>query len=435
MVARSRSRNRRYRGADDLLSERKYEEIAGSGKLRVTTRSDVAEIVVERTSDAEIAGLLPLSSGSSFFESLGLTGISPQLSQRVWTANRCLQLNSQQIASMPLRFFGSYEPAWVANPDPVWYPNGIGDAVFAAVWSMYAWGDAFIYITSRYASGFPSAWTVLDPAPVDVTVVNGTRRYRSGNLMLNPSDVVQISRNPGGVRGTSALQAYGSYLYGLLASSELARVLTGEGGVPNAVLKSQRKIDATQAAALQTMWSERTSVRRGAPAVLPPDIDFQQLSFSPQDLMLLDVQQFDAQVIASAFGVPPYMVNLPIEHGLTYQSPGMLGEHWWRFELLPCADRLQRAFNAAMLPRGSWVEFDAYATLAPPFKESVDAWTLLVEKGIVTVNEARAAVVNLPPMEQGEALAELIEPPTASASPAQAQSASVVSLRPTGVTA
>ena len=46
--------------------------------------------------------------------------------------------------------------------------------------------------------------------------------------------------------------------------------------------------------------------------------------------MLLDSQKFNSQVIASAFGVPALFVNLPVEGGLTYQSPGMLGEHWWR---------------------------------------------------------------------------------------------------------
>ena len=45
---------------------------------------------------------------------------TPQLAERVWVANRCLQLNAQQIASMPLVFHGppaeDTEPAWVSQP-------------------------------------------------------------------------------------------------------------------------------------------------------------------------------------------------------------------------------------------------------------------------------------------------------------------------------
>ena len=412
-----------------------YEDIPGSGRLHVTSRAvlrratESAELV-KRQEEEETWSDVFQARVSAFWDALvpGI-GYSPWLLERVWVANRCLQLNSQQVGSMPLRFFGSREPAWVSNPDPVWYPNGIGDAVFAAVWSIYGWGDAFLYATAEYENGFPSGWTVLHPEPMDVTVRNGKRRYRSGQTILDPDRMVQISRNPGGVRGDSALHAYGSYMNGLMASSELARVMTGEGGTPNAVLKTKRKLDERQARSLQRQWADGTAVRRGAPAVLGPDVDFEQLSFSPADLLLLEVQQFDAQVIASAFGVPPYMVNLPLEGGLTYQSPSMLGEHWWRFELLPVAVKIARALSSNWLPRGNWVEFDARATLAPSFQDAVKAWVMLEQAGIVSTDEVRAAILSLPPASQGEALAELTTPPSASASPAQ--SASVVALRPT----
>src|SRR5262245_15936878 len=96
---------------------------------------------------------------------------SPDLAERVWVANRCIQLNAQQIGSMPLRWHPgaedpeaatTQEPAWVSNPDPNWYPNGIGDAVFATTGLLYKWGFAVLFVTEFYASGFPRFWTVLD---------------------------------------------------------------------------------------------------------------------------------------------------------------------------------------------------------------------------------------------------------------------------------
>lgn len=319
-------------------------------------------------------------------------------------------------------------PAWVSNPDPVWFPNGVGDAIYAAVDSMYRWGDAFLYITSRYANGYPSGWTVLDAERVSVGTRAGRRSYKIDENELDPSLVVQISRDPRGLRGTSAVASYASQAYGLLAASDLGRVMMAEGSVPNAVLKSKRKLTAAQAEALQDAWVTRTSVRRGAPAVLPPDIDFEPLSFSVADLMLLDVQQFDGQAIASAFGVPALFVNLPVEGGLTYQSPAMLGEHWWRFELRPTATALSQALSAQLLPRGSYVEFDARATLAPAFGELVEAWTKMLTGGVVTVEEFRAAVLQF---SAGDALASLATPPSAGASPSQQQPSGVVALRPT----
>jgi HK97 family phage portal protein len=389
---------------------------------------------VQRTeSDIELASTLAWESQiSDFWGGLSGGSFSPTLIERVWVANRCIHLNAQQIARMPLRFHGSSEPAWVANPDPIWYPNGVGDAVYAAIDSMYRWGDAFLYVTSYYASGLPSAWTVLDASQMSVEVKNGRRAYRKGQTPLDPDRVVQVSRDPRGIRGTSAISSYSAQAYGLLAASDLGQVMMTEG-VPSAVLKSQRKLTKEQAEALQAQWVTRTASRRGAPAVLPPDIDFETLSFSPADLMLLDVQKFDAQVIASAMGVPALFLNLPIEGGLSYQSPAMVAEHWWRTELRPMASALATALSAQMLARGSHVEFDAYETLAPSFAELVDAWAKMLEDGVVTIEEFRAAVLKLPSQQmQEEALAALTTPPSAGASPAQ-QPPSVVALRPTGV--
>lgn len=384
---------------------------------------------VESTTSDDVPGLIP---GISVDSVLYGAGWSPRLADRVWTANRCLQLCSQQLASMPLRFFGTYEPAWVANPDPVWYPNGIGDAVFSATWSMLGWGDAFLLVTGRYANGFPSGWTVLDPATMNVQAQGGRRVYRSSNTELDPDDVVQISRDPrGGLRGTSSLSAYASTAYGLTAASDASRSMA-TNPVPNAVLKTTRKLTETQAQAVQTQWMKaRLRAGAGAPAIIDPTISFEQLAFNAEDLALLDLQQFDAKVIASAFSVPAFMLNLELQGGLTYQNPETLFEVWWRSELRPVAGRIQRALSANMLPRGSWVEFDARAVLAPAFQGQVATWLELLKGGVVTVDEVRAAILHLPSLAEGEAIDELTEPPTASASPADQPPAAVVQeLRP-----
>ena len=171
----------------------------------------------------------------------------------------------------------------------------------------------------------------------------------------------------------------------------------------------------------------RTAVRRGAPAVLGPDLDFEQLAFSPADMMLLDVQTFDAQVIATAYGVPAVLVNLPLEGGLNYQTPVLALEQWWRTELRTTAVRIDMALSANMLPRGQYVEHDAREFLAPAFKDLVDAWNVVVTMGAATAEEFRAGVLKLP---ADAGLEDLGTPPSAGASPAQ-QPPNVTQLRPT----
>lgn len=365
----------------------------------------------------------------------GLTGVafSPRLIDRVWVANTCIDFTSSQIARMPLRFYGTAEPAWVANPDPVWYPNGIGDAIYGALDSYLRWGDAYIIITSRYASGYPSAWTLADAGVMEVGVERGRRTFSVHEVELDPRDVVQISRDPrpGSLKGTSVIASYASQAYGLIAATDLSRVMM-QSDVPQYALVSKRKLDAAgnQARAIQDAWMNRTASRRGAPPVFSEaDMELHKLSFSVADLMLLDAQKFNAQVLASACGMPAQFLNLPIEGGLNYQSPAMLGEHWWRFKLRTFATAFSQAMSSQMLPKGNWVEFDAKETMAPAMEELVAAVTTLVTQGVVTIEEARA-ILRLPVEQQAEALADLQTPPSAGASPAQQQAATVVSLRP-----
>ena len=142
--------------------------------MSLAVRFDHPELVERRT------GCRRRRSGSGRWNAI--------LAERVWVANRCIQMNAQQIASMPLHFEGATEPAWVSNPDPNWFPNGVGDAIHSIVRNVYGWGFAIIYVTSRYADGYPQNWTVVDSCRfVTITLVDeyGAREYRIYNEIVD----------------------------------------------------------------------------------------------------------------------------------------------------------------------------------------------------------------------------------------------------------
>lgn len=362
---------------------------------------------------------------------LGFTSITPWVSafndwlagangygERVGAATRCLQLNSQQIATMPLRHRGpADDPAWLNNPDPG-YTNGLSEAMFAAVWSIYARGDAFLWCTSRYADGFPLTWTVLDPVTMNVTTNpdTGARDFRSNGYLLDPGDVLQIPRSPRAqqLQGTGALEGYWNAVVSLAAANTYAADIFGGAGFPRAVLKSSRRINEKQAKDAQAQWIEAMGNRFGAPAVLPPEFALEQIAFSPKDLLLLESREFDSKQVASAFGVPAFLLNLPQADGLNYSNPAQLFSLWWRAELMTTARRIQDALST-WLARGNWVEFDPSVILRPDFEAWVGTWMQLLEHNVVTADECRAAVLDLPPLAQGEALDALDLPHSAGA--------------------
>jgi len=294
-----------------------------------------------------------------------------RLAERVWVANRCIQMNAQQIASMPIHFepgegSTATAPAWLSNPDPVLFPNGIGDAIFSIVAQMYGWGYACLYVTGYYADGYPQFWTVLDSCRLNITWGEyGARVYKLGDVELDPRRIVQIDRNPGAAaHGCSALRAYAQQAWGLLAAGNQSMAVS-QGAVPFVYLKSQRKLTSDQATALQAEWMSKTVNRNGAPPIVPPEIDVNELQFNPADMALLESQEFNAKALATAFGVPSVLLNMALQGGLTYQNPAALGEMWWRFELRTASKRVMDACTAQMLPRGQYVWQDAADTFLP----------------------------------------------------------------------
>lgn len=335
-----------------------------------------AQVEVERAAVAEVDGLFDQQIPAWYFENLGVGSMpglaggygNARLAERVWVANRCQQMNAQQIASMPLGFHGpdGAEPAWVSAPDPELFPNGIGDAVHSLVSELYGWGYALLYVTGRYATMYPRTWTQIPSEMCTPRFEGGRRVYPvSGGGFLNPDDVIQIDRNPGTrAHGTSALRAYGQLALGLLTAGEQA-LSVNSGGVPRYYLKSKRPINEQQAIAIQQRWRDRTEQRGGLPPVLPPDLDAEQLSINPADLALLENQEYSARAVATAYGIPSVLLNMALQGGLTYQNPAALGEMWWRFELRPTSTRVANAMSSQMLPRGQYVSFHAEDTFAP----------------------------------------------------------------------
>jgi hypothetical protein len=286
-----------------------------------------------------------------------------RLAEKVWVTATCQDLNASQISAMPLEWNGppgTQEPAWVSSPDPSQFPNGIGDAMYAICDQIDGWGWSLQYVTDYYADGYPRRFTVIPSSSCEPRFdENGRREYKLGERLLDPSRVVQIDRNPTtAAHGTSAIRAYAQVAYSLLAAGNQSQSVSA-GGIPQAVLKSARKLTKDQAEELQAQWMTATSNRNGAPPVLPPELDFSVLSINPADLSLLETQEWNARVLATAYGVPSVILNMALTGGLTYQNPLALMQMWWLTRLRTRAKRIVDAFTAQMLPRGQWVSVDA----------------------------------------------------------------------------
>lgn len=342
---------------------------------------------------------------SEFWSELRGFGLPHRVAENVGAASRALQLTSQNVGALtPIVEGGSRRPMWIDDPDPGWF-NGFNEVLQAAVYQYYRFGDAFLYITSRYAdTDAAQAFTVLDSVTMDVKERNGNRTYRANGYPLIDRNVVQISRTPPvypAVRSKGALEAYWANMSSAVASDSFASGVFSGLGVPQAVLSVDRQLTNKKAEELQAEWMSSVARRYGAPAVLPRGVEFKQLAWSPKELMLLELRAFDVRAICAALGVPAMLLNVPIEGGLTYQNPTALFDFWWRSELRTTAHRFERAMSARLMPRRQSFRLDPGTLLLPPFVEYAAAMAKGYEHQAVTLDEYRVSGLRLPPLPDG----------------------------------
>ena len=80
----------------------------------------------------------------------------------------------------------------------------------------------------------------------------------------------------------------------------------------NAVLKHPDELTADPGRrCCRPQWVEARMSSMGLPAVLSGGIEFETLQFSPADMALVDLAQFNESRIAVLLGVPPFLIGLP----------------------------------------------------------------------------------------------------------------------------
>lgn len=319
--------------------------------------------------------------------------------RRVATVMTCIDLASRQLASFPLYVVDRDRkrlpvPSWHdGGPEPELY--GSWSAFMkAAVNSYLLCGEAVLYATARFADGYPSRFVALNPRTLHIDDDGewwlGQRAGQGEHL--DRDDVCHIPYQvlPGHRRGIGPLQWAARHLVSAAALTDYALDIAQHGVW--AVLKHPDRLNAKQADDLKARWAAARANPSGAPAVLSGGIELEVLSLSPQDMALLDLHVFDLQMIAAAFGVPSFLVNLPQASGLTYSSTEMLADWHWRATLRPYAQSFSDAMSAWLLPRGTVVEWNPDRYVQPGLEERARTYQML--HGIVDENGRRAITVD-----------------------------------------
>lgn len=324
-----------------------------------------------------------------------------RLVSTLWT---CIDLNTRQLASFPIYGVKGVNvvalPEWSNNPEPEMYSDWT-EAAKQMFNTYQAQGEIFLWCTARKRDGLgPNGigsvqrFVVLNPSYVNVEWRNGEVTYSLQGERLDRNDILHIKyqSKPSNLRGIGPLEWCGQSVVSAAALEKMNANLASKGGIPWAVLKSQRKLNGDESRDLQAAWIRGAQSRNGAPAVLSGTLELETLTISPREMMMLEQRVFDETRIAAAFGVPPYLVGLPQPNGLTYANATSLLDFHWRTMLRTAAQSVASAMSNWLLPRGTRFEFnrDDYVRATDYERAQTDA----ILFNIVDENQLRAKTVD-----------------------------------------
>lgn len=299
-----------------------------------------------------------------------------------------LAKGNQRLRSLP----------WMADPEPLVYPEGWPAFVQEAYWCKEAVGEVFIYATARYAAsngGRPQRFMVVNPSIVHIKQIGGRRLYRLGATWETGVDVtedmlhVRHTSWPGKLHGRGPLDVAGNRTAQALALMGYATGLMRNGGIPEVVIESDERLTTAQMRTVQDAWVTARLRRLGAPAVLSGGAKVNFPGSSPKDMAMSELADRADARLAVVLGVPPALMALPQGDPMTYASTNMLTDFHWRAYLRPRASKFMAALSKWLLPDGSTIEVNRDDYTRPTQFEMAQTYAIYIDKGVVTAEEVR----------------------------------------------
>jgi HK97 family phage portal protein len=295
-------------------------------------------------------------------------------------------------------------------------PNGYQNHIQFKQWwqtSKLTKGNAY-GLKQRDNRGVVTAIYLLDPDRVTVLVAaNGDVYYQCNGDDLNElgsegvtvpaSEMIHDRMNclfhP--LIGISPLYACALAACQSLKMQNDSSTFFENGARPGGILSAPGAISDDTAARLKAHWDANyTGQNAGRVAVVGDDLKFQQMKMSATDSQLIEQFKLTAEMICTAFHIPPSKV------GVTTAATGTTAEQENQKYYSDCIQVLAEEYEACMddglaLPDKYGVELDIDGLLRMDMGTLVETLAAAVKGGIMTPNAAMAKL-NQPPVEGGD---------------------------------
>ena len=171
---------------------------------------------------------------------------------------------------------------------------------------------------------------------------------------------------------------------------------------PSGILSSEMTLTKEQMLQLRAAWNEQSKdMNTGGVPILGGGLRWQSMSLSNNDAEIVSTFQMTVEDVARAFRVPLPLVN--DNRHATYNNVEQLIAHWLSGGLGFILDHVENSIDKFYgLPTTEKVEFETDVLMRTDFQARVDAYSKLCQNGILSVNEGRARMSGLKPVENGD---------------------------------
>lgn len=329
----------------------------------------------------------------------------------IWSA---VNFISGTLAGLPLEVYQGNER--VTSGIGGWIDRAVNPGLSSYDWRKYSFeqvltGGRSATLIVKNRNGEITDLVPLDPADMTVqeTLVDGfpSKQYRLKAATYQASEIIDltfmIKSNQIDFRGPIVTN---KDIIGLaIASARYGAKAFQSGGIPPAVLQGPFNSGAAASRASEDVANATAKLaKEGRPIMaLPLGHELKSIGFSPEQMQLLNLQQFCIEQIARIYSLPPVFLQ-DLSKG-TYSNVEQQDLHFVKHTLRRWIEQAEQEMNLKLFGRSSnfSVRFNVDSLLRGDLKTRMDAHAQAIQNGIKTPNEIRESE-GLEPMDGGDRL-------------------------------
>ena len=316
----------------------------------------------------------------------------------IWAA---VNFISGTLASLPIEVYRGNER--VRTGIGAWLNRAVNPTTSSFQWRKYSFeqvltGGRSVTLVLRNGRGDITDLVPLDPANISVqetvTADFPSKIYRTKNRVFEASEVIDLhfmlKHNQIDIRGPIMTN---KDIIGLaISAARYGSKAFQSGGIPPAVLQGPFQSGAAAQRASEDVAATTAKLaREGRPIMaLPAGHELRSVGFSPEQMQLLELQQFCIEQIARIYSLPPVFLQ-DLSDG-TYSNVEQQDLHFVKHTLRRWIEATEQEMNLKLFGRESDMEvrFNVDSLLRGDLKTRMEAHATAIQNGIKTPNEVRA---------------------------------------------